>query len=123
MHVYNKADLNPAAPGHGASPGAIVLSARTGAGLDALRQKLLALAGWHAQPEGLFTARARHVQALRRTHAHLAQAEESLASAAPALELLAEDLRLAHDSLGEITGQFGADDLLGEIFGRFCIGK
>jgi len=99
------------------------VSARTGAGLDALRRRLLALAGWHTQPEGLFIARARHVQALRRTQSHLAQAEELLVSPAPALELLAEELRLSHDSLGEITGQFSADDLLGEIFSHFCIGK
>ncbi len=123
VHVFNKADLAPPAPGRVESEGAIILSARTGAGLEALRQKLLALAGWHAQPDGLFTARTRHVQALRRTQAHLAQAEEWLGGPAPALELLAEELRLAHDSLGQITGQFSADDLLGEIFGKFCIGK
>ena len=121
LHVYNKADLGHAAPT--ARGSAVVLSARTGDGLAALRQRLLDLAGWHAQPEGLFTARARHVQALRRARAHLAQAEAALAGPAPALELLAEDLRLAHDCLGEITGQFSADDLLGEIFGKFCIGK
>jgi tRNA modification GTPase len=121
VQVYNKADLSPAAPGQ--TSAGIVLSARTGEGLDALRSRLLELAGWHAQPDGLFTARARHLDALRRTQAHLAQADEVLASAAPALELLAEELRLAHDALGEITGQFSADDLLGSIFGTFCIGK
>ncbi len=121
LQVYNKADLNPAALGPAGD--VIVLSARTGEGLDALRARLLALAGWHAQPEGLFTARARHLDALRRTQAHLAQGGEVFASDAPALELLAEELRLAHHALGEITGQFSADDLLGEIFGKFCIGK
>jgi tRNA modification GTPase len=123
VHVFNKADVSSVARGPVAGDGAITMSARTGAGLDTLRQKLLALAGWHAQPEGLFTARARHVQALRHTQAHLAQAEASIASDAPALELLAEELRLAHDSLGEITGLFSADDLLGQIFSNFCIGK
>ncbi len=123
LNVYNKADLCPNVPDRAMAQGAILLSARTGAGLDTLRHKLLALAGWHAQPEGLFTARARHVQALRRTQAHLVQAELVLASAAPPLELLAEELRFAHDALGEITGQFSADDLLGQIFGSFCIGK
>jgi len=123
VHVYNKADMTPAPPMSAAEQGAVVMSARTGSGLDALRQKLLVLAGWHARPEGGFTARARHVQALRRTQAHLAQAELVLAGAAPALELLAEELRLAHDNLGEITGQFVADDLLGAIFANFCIGK
>jgi tRNA modification GTPase len=120
VHVYNKADLRaaPNVPTH-----AIVLSARTGEGLDALRARLLELAGWHAQPEGVYTARARHVGALRRAQAHIAVACAGLEQPAPALELLAEELRLAHDALGEITGQFSADDLLGEIFGHFCIGK
>ncbi len=123
VQVYNKTDLCPDARGRVPGDGAIMLSARTGAGLDALRRRLLALAGWHAQPEGLFTARARHVQALKRTQEHLEQAAALLASSAPALELLAEELRMAHDCLAEITGQFSADDLLGEIFGSFCIGK
>jgi tRNA modification GTPase len=99
------------------------VSARTGAGLDALRRALLERAGWHASPEGVFIARARHVQALRRTRDHLQRALAQAAAPDPALDLLAEDLRLAHDALGEITGAFSADDLLGEIFSRFCIGK
>jgi tRNA modification GTPase len=123
VHVYNKVDLCPDAAGRVTGNDAIALSARTGAGLDALRHKMLVLAGWHAQPEGLFTARARHVQALRRAQGHLAEAGSVLASAAPAFELLAEELRLAHEDLGAITGQFSADDLLGQIFGSFCIGK
>ena len=123
VHVYNKTDLCRDALGCVPGDGAIALSARTGAGLDELRRRLLALAGWHAQPEGLFTARARHVQALRRTQEHLEQAEALFSSSALALELLAEELRLAHDCLGEITGLFSVDDLLGEIFGNFCIGK
>jgi tRNA modification GTPase len=123
VDVYNKADLDAAASTSTLGDAAIALSARTGAGLDALRQRLLELAGWHAQPEGLFTARARHVQALQRARAHLVLAEAILAAVAPPLELLAEELRLAHDDLGEITGQFSADDLLGQIFRSFCIGK
>jgi tRNA modification GTPase len=79
--------------------------------------------GWHVAPEGLFIARTRHVHALQRTRAHLQQARQTLAEPAAALELLAEELRLAHDALAEITGAFSADDLLGEIFSRFCIGK
>jgi tRNA modification GTPase len=74
-------------------------------------------------PEGLFIARARHVQALARTGDHLAQAQAIVTSPAPALDLLAEELRLAHDALGEITGAFSADELLGVIFSSFCIGK
>ena len=119
LHVYNKVDSAP----QRAPDGAIALSAKTGAGLDALRRRLLELAGWHAQPDGVFIARARHVQALRRTREHLALAQAHAAVADAALDLFAEELRLAHDALGEITGAFTPDDLLGEIFSRFCIGK
>ena len=120
LHVFNKSDaVAPAA----LSGDGITLSARTGEGVAALRTRLLELAGWHAQPEGLFTARTRHVQALRATREHLALAAEQAERADAALDLLAEELRLAHDALGEITGAFGADELLGEIFSRFCIGK
>jgi tRNA modification GTPase len=99
------------------------LSARTGQGLEHLRQALLRTAGWQAAPEGVFIARARHVQALQRCAQHLALAHAHLSEAAPALDLLAEELRLAHQALGQITGVFTADDLLGEIFSKFCIGK
>jgi tRNA modification GTPase len=118
VHVFNKSDLAAAPVASG-----LALSAATGHGLDALRQTLLRLAGWHAQPEGLFIARARHVQALQRTQAHLQAAQALAASREPALDLLAEELRLAHNALSEITGAFSSDDLLGEIFSRFCIGK
>jgi len=117
IHVWNKADVaQPSLPG-------LALSARTGQGLQALRQALLQAAGWQAAPEGVFIARARHVQALQRCAQHLEAARTHLSSPAPALDLLAEELRLAHQTLGEITGVFTADDLLGEIFGKFCIGK
>ncbi len=121
LHVYNKVDA--AASSHALPVDAIALSARTGAGLETLRQRLLALAGWHGQGEDIYIARARHVEALRRTAAHLQSAAAQLALVTPALDLMAEDLRLAHNALGEITGVFTADDLLGEIFSRFCIGK
>jgi len=117
LHVFNKADVAPA-PATG-----IALSAKTGSGLDRLRRALLERAGWHASPEGVFIARARHVQALRRTREHLVLAQALVAETEPALDLFAEELRLAHNALGEITGAFSADDLLGEIFSRFCIGK
>ncbi len=127
LHVFNKADLLPAAAPVPASADAeaqtLKLSAATGAGLDTLRRKLLELAGWHAQPEGLFIARSRHVHALRRAREHLLEAQAQAALADAALDLLAEELRLAQNALGEITGEFSADDLLGEIFSRFCIGK
>jgi tRNA modification GTPase len=122
LHVCNKADA--VAPTGPAEPHAgLRVSARSGAGLDALRERLLERAGWHAQPEGLFIARTRHVEALRRTQEHLGRARAHAARRDAALDLLAEELRLAHDSLGEITGAYTPDDLLGEIFGRFCIGK
>lgn len=120
VHVFNKADATHARP---ADASATVLSARTGEGLAQLRARLLALAGWHAVPEGLFIARSRHVQALRLTREHLGRAQERVADRDPALDLLAEELRLAQQALGVITGEFTADDLLGEIFSRFCIGK
>jgi tRNA modification GTPase len=122
LHVYNKVDAATAKTA-GPAQGSMALSAKTGEGLEALRTRLLQLAGWHAQPEGVFIARTRHVQALRRTGEHLARAVELAAQADAALDLLAEELRLAHNALGEITGAFTPDDLLGEIFSRFCIGK
>ena len=97
----------------------IWLSAKTGAGVDLLRGKLLESVGWQAVGEGAFMARARHLDALARGAAHLAAARES----AVQLELFAEELRLAQAALSEITGEFTADDLLGEIFSKFCIGK
>jgi len=117
IDVYNKADATAAAAG------TLAVSARTGAGMDSLRVALLQHAGWQAAPEGLFIARARHVRALQLAAGHLAKAGAHIDSASPELDLLAEDLRLAHNALGTITGAFSADDLLGEIFSRFCIGK
>jgi len=122
VQVFNKADAAPDAVA-GLPDGAIALSAHTGAGLEALRERLLAKAGWQAAPEGLAIARTRHVQALRRCADHLAAAQAHAAQRDAALELLAEELRLAHHALGEIVGEFSTEDLLGEIFGRFCIGK
>jgi tRNA modification GTPase len=133
IHVYNKADAAPeqaqqvaahlaAQPGSRASAG-VVLSARTHDGIEALRVALLALAGWHAAPEGVFIARERHVRALRAAAAHVAAAQDWAQQSDTALDLLAEELRLAHDALAAITGSYSSDDLLGDIFGRFCIGK
>lgn len=102
---------------------AVCLSARTGEGLDRLRQMLLRLAGWQALPEGVYMARERHVQALERVAQHVETARGYLSDRAPPLDLVAEELRMAQNALGEITGAFGADDLLGVIFSRFCIGK
>jgi tRNA modification GTPase len=122
IEVWNKADA-VVAPGAALPPGALALSAKTGAGLETLRQALLQRAGWQAAPEGVFIARTRHVEALRRTLEHLRAAQAHAAVRDAALDLLAEELRLAHRVLASITGEFGVEDLLGEIFGRFCIGK
>ncbi len=127
LAVWNKCDQCSA----GAQPlreraetaGELVISARLGEGLEALRQRLLDMAGWQHAGDGLFMARERHLQALRRVGEHLALADEHLSLQADHLDLLAEELRLAQGALGEITGEFSADELLGEIFSRFCIGK
>ena len=99
------------------------LSARTGEGLELLRQRLLEMAGWQAAPEGVCIARARHVQALQLAQHHLAEAAAQLDTSGPALDLLAEELRLAQNAVSDITGEFSSDDLLGVIFSSFCIGK
>jgi tRNA modification GTPase len=119
--VLNKIDLAGRAPAVEEESGItrVWLSAKTGTGLDELRQVLLRTAGWRPNGEGLFMARERHVQALERAAAHLHRAR----GMAGKLELFAEELRLAQEALGAITGQYTSDDLLGEIFGRFCIGK
>jgi tRNA modification GTPase len=116
IDIYNKIDLAPdfAVPSLG-----IAVSAKTGAGLDRLRQAILEAAGWGATGESVFLARARHLRALEAARGHLATAEGEL----PRWELFAEELRLAQVALGAITGEYRADDLLGEIFTRFCIGK
>ena len=101
----------------------ISLSAKNGQGLDALRQTLLHVAGWQPAAEGVYIARERHVQALRQVSAHLQQADDQLKAKSQALDLLAEELRLAQNALGDITGEFTSDDLLGVIFSQFCIGK
>jgi tRNA modification GTPase len=116
IDVYNKLDL---APGFVPPAGAIAVSAKTGEGLDALRQRILQAAGWSSSGEPVFLARERHLRALAEAAAHLAAA----AGEARRWEFFAEELRLAHAALGRITGEFSADDLLGEIFARFCIGK
>ena len=118
IDVWNKFDAVGTAPAAG-----VVISARTGHGLPALRAQLLNVVGWQSSPEGLFMARERHVQALAKVDEQLKKAALQLHATSPALDLLAEDLRQAQMHLSEITGQFTPDDLLGEIFSKFCIGK
>ncbi|BBE49676.1 tRNA modification GTPase MnmE [Ferriphaselus amnicola] len=117
LFVFNKCDLM-GADGKQEDTDHLYLSAKTGTGLDELRQRLLTLIGWH-QEAGVFMARERHLRALKLARRHLAQAASEVARA----ELFAEELRLAQEALNSITGEFTADDLLGEIFSRFCIGK
>lgn len=120
LWLHNKADLLPAdAPP--VPDGALRVSATTGAGMAALHARLRALVVGDASGEGEFTARARHVDALRRAQCGLEAAAAALD--AEALDLAAESLRDAHHALGDITGRVDADGLLGHIFSRFCIGK
>lgn len=121
IHIWNKADVAQAVPTHASED--LYLSAKTGDGLDALRQRLLQMAGWQSTTEGTYIARARHVQALQSVSVHLQAAHDQLHLPGPALDLLAEELRLAQTALNSITGEFTSDDLLGVIFSSFCIGK
>ncbi|AKU14620.1 tRNA modification GTPase [Azoarcus sp. CIB] len=119
--VHNKIDLCGIAPGCSEADGkvSVYLSAQRGEGVDLLRTELLRVAGWHAHGEDVVLARERHLVALRAALAHVEVAQGQSA----ALELFAEELRQAQERIGEITGEFTADDLLGVIFSRFCIGK
>jgi tRNA modification GTPase len=122
--IFNKIDLSGAQAGVDESrdPPQVFLSVRTGAGLDLLRGHLKSRAGYRSGDSGALSARRRHLDALERARSYVAQAAQTLA-ATRAFELFAEELRLAQLALGEITGEFSSDDLLGEIFGSFCIGK
>ena len=116
LAVFNKIDLHP---GFAVPSGAIAVSALTGAGLGRLRVAILDAAGWSGSGESVFLARERHLRALAGCEEHLLHAAERDGR----WELFAEELRLAHDELSSIVGAFTSDDLLGEIFARFCIGK
>jgi len=122
--VFNKIDLTgtPARLDDNAEPPRIFLSARTGEGLPLLRAHLKSSAGYRDSEHGALAARRRHLDALGRARLHVQCAADTLNSTR-AFELFAEDLRLAQHALGEITGEFTSEDLLGEIFGSFCIGK
>ena len=112
-------DTNGAAP----VEASVWLSAKTGEGIELLRTLLLELAGWQTGGESTFIARERHLVALRAAREHLQAAAARAEAGDLELDLFAEELRLAQERLNEITGEFGADDLLGVIFSRFCIGK
>ena len=121
IFIFNKIDLSGEPPSARELEGRVEIrvSAKSGAGLELLRTNILQSVGWRPAEEAQFMARERHLRALQQADAALAHA----AGQVKAIELFAEELRLAQQALGEITGQFSADDLLGEIFSRFCIGK
>ncbi|PTN12786.1 tRNA modification GTPase trmE [Nitrosomonas aestuarii] len=124
--VLNKIDLTSQTPGIETNEHAVkvYLSAKTGVGVELLREQILRAAGWQTGQtgEGLFMARQRHLEALEAARNHLNTAWK-YSDTESEWELLAEELRLAQDALSSITGHFTADDLLGEIFSNFCIGK
>jgi len=125
LHVLNKIDLVGLAAGiveHSRGGAELRLSALTGEGVELLRARLRDLAGYSGEAGGAYSARRRHLDALQQAADHLAAARKRLAcSATP--ELAADELRLAHRALGEITGEFSTEELLGRIFSEFCIGK
>lgn len=136
LKVFNKVDLggvptgrhpssqsDTAVPGDTGTVEHLYISAKTGQNLDALRRRLLDIAGWSPGAESPWLARERHVRALEAAEEHLSTARLHAELDDQVLDLFAEELRLAHEALGAITGQFTSDDLLGEIFSSFCIGK
>jgi tRNA modification GTPase len=122
--VFNKCDIAVGVPvaDTGAGPPRLTLSAHTGQGIETLRAHLKSCMGYHALDGGTVSARARHLEALARARAHVEEAARQL-SDRRAGELVAEDLRAAQQDLGEITGEFTTEDLLGRIFSGFCVGK
>ncbi|WP_206999808.1 tRNA uridine-5-carboxymethylaminomethyl(34) synthesis GTPase MnmE [Trinickia mobilis] len=130
VRVLNKTDLTDLAPTVTRLSDAsdddvceVRLSAKKGEGIELLREQLLRIAGWQAGAESVYLARERHLIALRAAQDHLALAAQHANQNAQALDLFAEELRLAQEQLNSITGEFTSDDLLGVIFSRFCIGK
>jgi tRNA modification GTPase len=119
IDVFNKVDLAPTFEAPAGRYPKVLVSAKTGAGLDALREAILKAAGWTSTGESAFLARERHLRALNSATMHLDTAERESSR----WEFFAEELRLAQLALGQITGEVSADELLGEIFARFCIGK
>ncbi|WP_336580055.1 tRNA uridine-5-carboxymethylaminomethyl(34) synthesis GTPase MnmE [Alcaligenes sp. CHO6] len=128
LRVYNKIDLlsaeqQAALPAQESGATVLPISARKDVGLDTLRRTLLDIAGWNPGSESPWLARERHLRALERAEYHLSLAAEHATHSDQVLDLFAEELRLAHLDLCSITGEFSSDDLLGEIFSSFCIGK
>jgi tRNA modification GTPase len=122
LEVVNKSDLvalDEVKP----AKAAILISAKTGAGIDVLKRKILDIVGWEGSQEGAIVARRRHLDCLERAAEHIAKSEQFAANGNNSLELFAEELFLAQNHLGQITGKLLPDDLLGKIFSQFCIGK
>jgi tRNA modification GTPase len=122
LELVNKADL-VSADAVIATTGALLISAKTGQGVDAFKQKILELVGWNGPQEGAIVARRRHLDCLERAAEHIERSEQFAANGNNSLELFAEELFLAQNHLGQITGKLLPDDLLGKIFSQFCIGK
>ncbi|QWE21663.1 tRNA uridine-5-carboxymethylaminomethyl(34) synthesis GTPase MnmE [Polynucleobacter sp. AP-Kolm-20A-A1] len=122
LEVLNKADLLDQSS-KAELKDTLLISAKTGDGIEALKQKILEIVGWGGPQEGAIVARRRHLDCLERAAEHIAKSEEFAANGNNSLELFAEELSLAQGRLGEITGKLLPDDLLGKIFSQFCIGK
>ena len=122
LEVINKADLLPDSPKL-PSDQALLISAKTGVGIDQLKLKILEIVGWDGPQEGTILARRRHLDCIERAAEHIEKSEQFAANGNNSLELFAEELSLAQKHLGEITGKLLPDDLLGKIFSQFCIGK
>ena len=123
LEVNNKSDLLGNTKANKCESQALLISAKTGDGVEALKQKILESVGWGGTQEGAIVARRRHLDCLDRAATHLDNSQKFAADGNRSLELFAEELRLAQDQLGQITGKLLPDDLLGKIFSQFCIGK
>jgi len=123
LEVNNKSDLLSKPPANQDKSQTLLISAKTGAGVEVLKQKILELVGWGGSQEGAIVARRRHLDCLDRAATHLYKSQQFAANGNISLELFAEELRLAQDQLGQITGKLLPDELLGKIFSQFCIGK
>ena len=121
LEVLNKADLLGQPEAH--QDGVLLVSAKTGQGTDALKEAILQAVGWSGPQEGAIVSRRRHLDCLERAAEHIEKSEQFAANGNNSLELFAEELFLAQNHLGQITGKLLPDDLLGKIFSQFCIGK
>lgn len=122
LELMNKSDLLAKSPST-AKNEVLLISAKTGQGIDALKKKILEMVGWNGPQEGPIVARRRHLDCLERAAEHIARSEQFASNGNKSLELFAEELFLAQNHLGQITGKLLPDDLLGKIFSQFCIGK